>query len=142
LEDYYEVLELNNRASQVDIKKAYRRLAKKYHPDSNPGNKDAEERFKKLAEAYKVLSDEKRKVEYDRKTYGSGSSQPNEAKKTSAKPRGNIDPTDFANTSARFEDFFGFNPKTKVHNLGKQNNKVKPVKTKDAYEAIFGKHRF
>jgi len=142
MEDYYEVLELNNHASQDDIKKAYRKLAKKYHPDSNPGNKEAEERFKKLAEAYKILSDEKSKAEFDRKTYGSGSSRPSADKETGANPRGNIDPTDFAKTSARFEDFFGFNPKTKDHNLGKQNNKVKPVKTKDAYEAIFGKHRF
>ena len=142
MEDYYEILELNNRASLDDIKKAYRKLAKKYHPDSNPGNKDAEERFKKLAKAYEVLSDEKRKADYDGNTNEPGTSRSNKTKETSANPRGNIDPSDFTKTSARFEDFFGFNPKTKEHDLGKKNNKVKPMKTKDAYEAIFGKHRF
>jgi hypothetical protein len=55
--DYYEVLGVDKSASEDDIKKAYRKLAIKYHPDRNPGNKEAEEKFKEAAEAYDVLHD-------------------------------------------------------------------------------------
>ena len=60
--DYYEVLGVDKSASDADIKKAYRSLAKKYHPDMNPGDKEAEQKFKEVNEAYAVLSDaDKRK---------------------------------------------------------------------------------
>ena len=63
--DYYEVLGVDKSASANDIKKAYRRLAMQYHPDKNPGNKEAEEKFKEAAEAYSVLSDADKKARYD-----------------------------------------------------------------------------
>ena len=63
--DFYEVLELQKGASEDEIKKAYRRLAKKYHPDMNPGDKDAEVKFKEVNEAYSVLSDAEKKSRYD-----------------------------------------------------------------------------
>ena len=64
--DYYEVLGVNRGASREEIKAAYRRLAVKYHPDRNPGDKEAEESFKEAAEAYAVLSDADKRANYDR----------------------------------------------------------------------------
>ena len=63
--DYYHTLGLKKGASPEDIKKAYRKLAVKYHPDKNPGNKQAEDRFKEINEAYAVLSDPEKKAQYD-----------------------------------------------------------------------------
>lgn len=63
--DYYKVLEVPESAGEAEIKKAYRKLAVKFHPDKNPGNKQAEEKFKEISEAYYVLSDVKRRKEYD-----------------------------------------------------------------------------
>lgn len=65
-EDYYNLLGVKRGASEEDIKKAYRRLARKYHPDVNPGDKVAEEKFKQISEAYDVLSDPKKKEVYDK----------------------------------------------------------------------------
>ena len=63
--DYYEVLGVKKKAEKADITKAYRKLAMKYHPDKNPGDKGAEEKFKEATEAYEVLSDDKKRGEYD-----------------------------------------------------------------------------
>jgi molecular chaperone DnaJ len=64
--DYYETLEVSRTASEQEIKSAYRRLAVKFHPDKNPGNAEAEEKFKEAAEAYSVLSDREQRQRYDR----------------------------------------------------------------------------
>ncbi|BBG65392.1 chaperone protein DnaJ [Hydrogenimonas sp.] len=64
--DYYEILEISRESSQEEIKKAYRKMALKYHPDRNPDDKEAEERFKLVNEAYQVLSDESKRSIYDR----------------------------------------------------------------------------
>ena len=63
--DYYKILGVDKKASADDIKKAYRKLALKYHPDKNPGNKEAEEKFKRMSEAYAVLSDPEKREQYD-----------------------------------------------------------------------------
>ncbi|MBR1403433.1 MAG: J domain-containing protein [Treponema sp.] len=71
VEDLYAVLGVQKTATQDEIKSAYRKLAVKYHPDKNPGNKEAEEKFKKISAAYDVLSDETKRRQYD--SYGSTS---------------------------------------------------------------------
>ena len=73
--DYYEVLGVSKDASADDIKKAYRKMAMKYHPDRNPGDKEAEEKFKEVGEAYEVLSDADKKARYDQ--YGFAGVDPN-----------------------------------------------------------------
>ncbi|HKR66872.1 MAG TPA: molecular chaperone DnaJ, partial [Thermoanaerobaculia bacterium] len=94
--DYYEVLGVQRTASIDDIKKSYRRLAVKYHPDKNPGDKDAEEKFKEAAEAYGVLSDEEKRARYDRFGHqGMGG-------------MGGFDPNQFADFGDILGDLFGF----------------------------------
>jgi curved DNA-binding protein len=63
--DYYKILEVDKTASKQDIKKKYKKLARKYHPDVNPGNKEAEEKFKAINEAHEVLSDDEKRQKYD-----------------------------------------------------------------------------
>ena len=63
--DYYEILGLNKNASDTEIKKAYRKIALKFHPDKNPGNKDAENKFKEAAEAYEILCNKEKRSKYD-----------------------------------------------------------------------------
>ena len=72
--DYYEILGVSRNAADEDIKKAYRELAKKYHPDLHPGDKAMEAKFKEINEAYEILKDTKKREEYDR--FGSAVFEP------------------------------------------------------------------
>ncbi len=96
--DYYDVLGVGRDVGDQELKSAYRKLALKYHPDRNPGNKDAEEQFKEAAEAYSVLSDPQKRAAYDR--YGHQGLQ-------GAAAQG-FDPSVFADFSDILGDLFGF----------------------------------
>ena len=76
-QDYYEALGVERSADADAVRKAYRRLARKYHPDLNPGDKAAEERFKKVQEAYDILSDENKRKVYDQYGFYSDNIPPN-----------------------------------------------------------------
>ena len=89
--DYYEVLGVERGASQQDIKRAYRRLARQHHPDVNPGDPQAEARFKEVAEAYETLSDPRRRHDYDH--FGAA--------------RGGLHDFGFGDLGDIFESFFG-----------------------------------
>lgn len=97
--DYYEVLGVNREADEQQIKSAYRKLALQYHPDRNPDNHDAEERFKEAAEAYSVLSDQQKRATYDR--FGHQGLQ-------GAAAGGGFDGTGFPDLGDILGDFFGF----------------------------------
>src|ERR687890_2718002 len=74
--DYYETLGVARGASEDDVRKAYRKLARKYHPDLNPGDKSAEDRFKNVQEAYDILSDTKKRQMYDQYGFYSDQAMP------------------------------------------------------------------
>ena len=84
--DYYEVLGVSKSATDAEIKKAYRKLAMKYHPDYNPGDKNAEEKFKEVNEANEVLSDPKKRQMYDQ--YGFAGVDPSYAAQNGGGPGG------------------------------------------------------
>jgi molecular chaperone DnaJ len=93
--DYYEVLDVPKSASKDEIKKAYRKLAIKYHPDKNPGDKKAEESFKEATEAYEVLADDKKRQAYDQFGFAG------------VEGMGGARPSDYSSIFTGFEDIFG-----------------------------------
>ena len=103
--DYYEVLGVEKNASDAEIKKAYRKLAMKYHPDQNPGDKTAEEKFKEINEAYEVLSDADKKARYDQ--YGFAGVDPNFNPNAGFGGFGGGGFSGFGDFSDIFGDFFG-----------------------------------
>tara|TARA_A100001011_G_scaffold363554_1_gene413559 strand:+ start:62 stop:1180 length:1119 start_codon:yes stop_codon:yes gene_type:complete len=129
--DYYEILGITNSSSKEDIKKAYRKLALKYHPDKTKGDKASEEKFKEASEAYHVLSDEKRKANYDQFGHaafeGSGGNQ----------GFGGFDTSSFSDI---FEDFFGDfggrNTSRRSSNRGNDLRYDLAINLEEAYEGL------
>src|SRR5271157_4438408 len=105
--DFYEVLGVRKDAAAEDIKKAYRKLAARHHPDKNPGDKAAEEKFKELGEAYEALSDPQKRAAYDR--YGHAAFDPRS--RAGARGGGFHDASEIFREvfggSSIFEDIFG-----------------------------------
>ena len=102
--DYYTVLGVNRDASEEDVKKAYRKLAMKHHPDRNPDDKGAEEKFKEAKEAYEVLSDAKKRAAYDQ--FGHAGVDPSAGFGAGAGARG-AGPEGFGGFADAFGDIFG-----------------------------------
>jgi molecular chaperone DnaJ len=129
--DYYEVLGIVRTASLDDIKKAYRKMALKFHPDKNPGDPHAEEKFKEAAEAYGVLSDEEKRSRYDRHGHSGISGM------------GGFDPSQFADFGDILGDLFGFGD---IFGSGRRRGN-RPLRGNDLRydlnltfeEAVFGK---
>ena len=90
--DYYEVLGVQRGATQPDLRKSYRKLAMKYHPDRNSGDKDAEVKFKEVKEAYEVLSDAQKKEAYDQFGHAGGSNRVRQVLKELETFRGSLMP--------------------------------------------------
>lgn len=142
MDDYYKILQVERTASIDEIKKSYRKLVKKFHPDQNPNNKDAEKIFGKLSEAYDTLNNSEKKSAYDKKLFGSTENFENEKKSTNTQRQRKKTNVNFDSTESVFENFFGFNPNNSDKTASFNNENVKPMKTKDVYEHIFGKRRF
>lgn len=110
--DYYKLLGISKTATKDEIKKAYRNLARKYHPDHNPDNKEAEEKFKEIQEAHEVLSDDEKRKAYD--MFGSAEFQPGGRttwRRAGEQPGGyeyNYSSNDFPGFEDIFKDIFGF----------------------------------
>ena len=138
--DYYEVLGVEKNASDAEIKKAYRKLAMKYHPDQNPGDKSAEEKFKEVNEAYEVLSDADKKARYDQ--YGFAGVDPNFNPNAGAGFGGFGGFSGFGDLGDIFGDFFGGGASSSARRSGpaKGQNIVAEVEL-SFEEAAFGCER-
>ncbi|MED4572974.1 DnaJ domain-containing protein [Brevibacillus agri] len=149
MKNYYEILGLAKTASPNDIKKAYRHLAKKHHPDVNAGSKESEQLFKDITEAYQTLQDESARQAYDARyeAYVQGKGQARQqsgtgkagarAQRTTAQERANQGVT-MENLESAFERFFGFHPKTgEVSQKGMNAGKKNPLDTTDLFEQFF-----
>ena len=138
--DYYEVLGVSRSASEDEIKKAYRKLAKKYHPDLNPGNAEAEQKFKEVNEAYEVLSDSNKKARYDQ--FGFAGVDPNYgAGAGGGGGFGGFTDFDFGDLGDIFGSFFGggFGGSTRSSRNGPQRGEsIRVGVTVSFEEAAFG----
>ena len=130
--DYYEVLGLSKGATDEEIKKAYRRLAKQYHPDMNPGDKVAESKFKEVNEAYDVLGDPDKKAKYDQ--YGHAAFDPSSGFGGGGGGFG----FDGFDISDIFSSFFGGGSSSRRQNGPVQGDDIKYRLTLTFEEAVFG----
>ena len=129
--DYYEILGVNRNASQEEIKKSYRRLALKHHPDRNPGDKQAEEHFKEAAEAYEVLQNAEKRQLYDQ--YG------HEGLRNTGFQGFHGFEDIFSSFGDIFEDFFGFGGGNRSRSRARRGADLKYDLKLSFMEAAFGK---
>ena len=139
MKNYYEVLGVAECATESEIKSAYRKLAKQYHPDTHPGNMECEKKFREINEAYDTLSDSAKRKQYDEEHIGNGVNNSSKDKKEEFRKKQSTN-VDFENVYKSFEQFFGFNPYTQdVMNEEKLNPKgVNPLDTTEMFERFMG----
>ncbi len=130
MKDYYSILGVSRNATQEEIKEAYKRLAKQYHPDRNPGDKSAEEKFKEINEAYQVLGDPQKRAQYDRAYQFGFNSFGDDWKRTDF----NFDflNFDFSNLGDIFDTFFE-STETKVPERGEDIEVEKEISLEDVF---------
>lgn len=144
MKDYYKILGVSKDANFSKIKKAYRKLVLKYHPDKNPDKEQADEKFKKIVEAYEVLSSKQSRKEYDKKLkkeFVNNNKANKSTKHNKASSRDSrVDPR---NVEQAFEDFFGFNPETKekVKKEKSKKSKKDPMNTNKLFNKFFGANK-
>ncbi|MEA5618114.1 J domain-containing protein [Cronbergia sp. UHCC 0137] len=139
--DYYEILGVSKDASNEEIKKVYRRLARQYHPDLNPGNKEAEEKFKIVGEAYEVLSDPTRRSQYDQfsrhwkqKGFAGGKQAPKTKVWEDNRPNGRsgkqeVDPSEFNDFESFINQVIGVNNPQSSRTSGGNTTTSDPFRT-------------
>jgi DnaJ-class molecular chaperone len=130
--DYYALLEVGEKAGEDEIRSAYRRLAKKCHPDTHPGDAAAETRFKEIGEAYAVLGDAKKRKAYDAKRTGKATKRP-AARETGRKTSVNIDKDGI---DALFKDYFA---SAAPKEAARDAKSAGPIDANAAFEKFFGK---
>ncbi len=128
--DYYEILGVNRNATDDELKSSYRKLALKYHPDRNPGDREAEEKFKEAAEAYEVLRDSQKRAVYDQ--YGHAGLE-----NTGFSGFGGFEDI-FSSFSDIFEDFFGFNTRRRPRSRAQRGADLRYDLTLGFMQAAFG----
>ncbi|GMA99916.1 DnaJ domain-containing protein [Pelosinus sp. IPA-1] len=143
MKNYYDILAVRRESSQEEIKKSYRRLSKQYHPDLNPGNKDAESKFKEITEAYGTLGDQEAREQYDATlhTAGANESFQERGKPRPKQPNYSTETFNMGDVGRRFEHFFGYDPKTGERNQNfagtSQGKKKSPLDTSHIFEGFF-----
>ena len=136
--DYYEVLGVSKGASEDEIKKAYKKLARKYHPDMNPGDKEAEEKFKEVNEANEVLSDPEKKARYDQ--FGFAGVDPSYGAGAGGSAYGGAGGFDFGDLGDIFGSFFGggFGGQRRNPNAPQRGESIRASVSVTFKEAAFG----
>jgi molecular chaperone DnaJ len=141
MKNFYEILEVSKDATKDEIKKSFRNLAKKYHPDTNINDKTLSEKFQLINEAYSVLSDEKSRKEYDEKIFKTQDPLKNNREKkkgnTYSEKTGDIKDA-MENLNSKFEEFFGFNGNTsEVRDDFLKKDSKNPMDTSAIFNSFF-----
>ncbi len=137
--DWYQILGVPRQATEEEIKKAYRKLAKKYHPDTHPGNQEYERKFREISEANSILSDAEKRKKYDENLQDSKQGQ-SRTERSTRQETPKAENIDFGNIHRNFEQFFGFNPDTKdIVDEDKLKPKERnPLDTSTLFEQFMG----
>lgn len=145
MKDYYKILNVSINATNDELKKAFRSLAKKYHPDRNPDDKDALRKFQEVNEAYEVLSKEDTRKKYDNERANFKDKRSKETEdKNNRNSRSNSENKKYQdkgesieNLNRYFEGFFGFNANSSEVNKDKLKREKNPIDTSKMFESFF-----
>ena len=132
--DYYNILGVSEQAEEEQIKQAYRRLAKKYHPDLNPNDSEAEEKFKNVVEAYETLGDADKRKEYDLKKTKTGDGRKRESTASAKSPDKNM--ADFTKDMERYFGFSFAGGQAEKQKTGADGKKRNPLDVTEMFEAF------